>query len=377
MGGPIQHLQHPLSASWKQKGIEKKIDIQGCLTTLVVKSALFATIPLVIRQISFVAKVIKFNEKSVFLSCAVFFVTSFYLLALAKKIQKCGEMILEEKKPIESSPKPKVKREFQKKEFDTTGWPLIVKAAYEGQLDDLKRCLEAEGSVDQMVKEGNWLGFTSLHVASSSGNKPIVAFLLERGAKMNQPDKDGRTPLMLASENDQTEILSLLIQSGAKVDQTTTHGYTALMIASAKGHEETIELLIQAKANVDRVNSSGANALMKASTNGHKGAVDLLIKAGAKVDQLDDYDWTAFMHAAENGHKEILHLLIQAKAKVDQKDKDGRTALMIASEKGHKEVVEFLIEIGGKVDQSDAFGWTALKLAAETGHRDIVDILSK
>lgn len=57
MGGPIQHLHHPLYANWKQGDIEKKIDIQKDLPFIIAKSMIIGAIPLVASNFHFTAKI--------------------------------------------------------------------------------------------------------------------------------------------------------------------------------------------------------------------------------------------------------------------------------------------------------------------------------
>lgn len=102
MGGPFQHLQHPLSANWKQGDLDKKIDIQKDLPNIIAKSILIGTIPLIASNMYFTAKIISFNNKKLVIAFAALFVTSFYLLTLAKKVQQLNKGILEETKEATS-----------------------------------------------------------------------------------------------------------------------------------------------------------------------------------------------------------------------------------------------------------------------------------
>jgi ankyrin repeat protein len=61
-------------------------------------------------------------------------------------------------------------------------------------LEAIKICIEQ--GVD--VNAANDKGDTALHGAATSGRNDVVAFLVEKGAKLDIKDKDGRTPLDIA-----------------------------------------------------------------------------------------------------------------------------------------------------------------------------------
>ena len=52
--------------------------------------------------------------------------------------------------------------------------------------------------------------------------------LIEKGANINEKNKDGQTLLHLAAENGRFEIVQLLIEKGANLTEKTNKGQTAL-----------------------------------------------------------------------------------------------------------------------------------------------------
>ena len=46
----------------------------------------------------------------------------------------------------------------------------------------------------------NYLGETSLHLASENGHQPVVELLLDRGSDIDQKDKDGEFILSILSK---------------------------------------------------------------------------------------------------------------------------------------------------------------------------------
>jgi ankyrin repeat protein len=61
-------------------------------------------------------------------------------------------------------------------------------------LDAVKLCLE----LGMDVNDVNSMGLTALHGAANRGSDDIIKFLVEKGAKLDVKDKEGRTPLTWA-----------------------------------------------------------------------------------------------------------------------------------------------------------------------------------
>jgi uncharacterized protein len=102
----------------------------------------------------------------------------------------------------------------------------ITNVAEKDSLEAIKICIEH--GVD--VNAANDKGSTALHGAAASGRDQVVAFLVEKGAKLDAKDKDGRTPLDIAmgvgtragSAHDSTaELLKKLMAASASTEKTT------------------------------------------------------------------------------------------------------------------------------------------------------------
>src|SRR3990167_6081654 len=85
-----------------------------------------------------------------------------------------------------------------------------------------------------------------------------VMHLLDRGANVNQHDRDCRTALMVACENGYMDIVHLLLNRGANVNQQSNSGMTALMLACKNENEnvDIVRLLIDRGAHVNQQSNS-------------------------------------------------------------------------------------------------------------------------
>jgi hypothetical protein len=94
-------------------------------------------------------------------------------------------------------------------------------------------------------------GKTPLHLASESGNTPIMAFLLTQGADIEARDTGKRTSLIVAIESGWPRAVELLLEWGAEQDIEDLIGRTPHKIArrGVGGSREIQALLDKAKKN--------------------------------------------------------------------------------------------------------------------------------
>ncbi|KAJ9470269.1 Ankyrin repeat [Diplonema papillatum] len=84
-------------------------------------------------------------------------------------------------------------------------------------------------------------GQTPLYVASARDQPHLVARLIDAGAKVGAPSKDGVTALMGASGQGRGGIVGQLLSAGAEVDATDKAGRTALMGACPEGPSNVVK----------------------------------------------------------------------------------------------------------------------------------------
>jgi len=108
----------------------------------------------------------------------------------------------------------------------------------EQQQQEIMRWVESGGDV-------NWscaAGMTLLHYAAMQGNEPMVQFLLDHGANVDDRAKTGRTPLLLACANIKTAVIPMLLEHGADVNAEDGEGSTPLELISKSGSDEARQI---------------------------------------------------------------------------------------------------------------------------------------
>jgi ankyrin repeat protein len=288
---------------------------------------------------------------------------------------------------------------------ETCETPLLL-AARTGELE-VSRLLLKHGAD---VTSRNYLGWSSLHLASYHGHLGIVEDLLVHGADVNAQNHLLWTPLHVASYSGHLETVQMLVRHGATLDKTIDQE-TPLHIASRLGNLEIARFLIVQGSNTMSNNMDGDILMHNASQqHGHldlvemllEGSVDanvqnadsdeetpldllpgrenlevslMLIKCGADVNCRDKEGRTPLHSAARNGHLGTVRLFLNLGFGVQVRDVNHDTPLMLASWGGHAEVSRILVEHQADVNSVNNWGWTSLHSASQHGHADVVQLL--
>jgi len=215
--------------------------------------------------------------------------------------------------------------------------PPIVAAARAADWKQVRSLIESEPETDVNAADG--FGATALHVAAAEGNRDMAAFLLNHGAKVNMPDRDGATPLYaacLSGKNLETvrfllgefasvhsrktraagsevplfaavrggnvEIVGLLLSEGANPNDTSRSGETPLFFAVRGENVEMIRLLLSKGANPNAVSASRTSVLSAAVQERKAKSVAVLLEANADLSIKDRHQKTALFYA-ENGRR--------------------------------------------------------------------------
>lgn len=94
---------------------------------------------------------------------------------------------------------------------------------------------------------------TPLHTAVEHSRLKIIEYLIEKGAKINAPDKEGFSPLQLAVIMNQYDAAKLLLKLGANIDHKDSHGINALTYSVRVQNKRMFNLLLKNGANHENI----------------------------------------------------------------------------------------------------------------------------
>ncbi|KZM20487.1 hypothetical protein ST47_g8336 [Ascochyta rabiei] len=176
---------------------------------------------------------------------------------------------------------------------------------------------------------------TALAVASRSGQRPVVDFLIKNGANVDSIPESflAKSPLQMAVQGGHVQISSMLLVAGADVNASRWF-QPPLFLAARHGHEQITTMLLSVGANID-AQAIGCTALGQASFFGHEKIVKLLLDAGADCN-VGDAGWKPLKNAIEGGYVSIIELLVASGAETRGRTL-GEILVEVERERQHRE----------------------------------------
>lgn len=104
-------------------------------------------------------------------------------------------------------------------------------------------------------------GWTPLHIAASTGNGDITAFLLSQGVDVDIEDEAHDTPLHLAVRNGHERVVRMLLPRRAHSSRAHGQGFAPLMAAVEAGNVAMAEAFVDDGADTSVVDMDGMNLL--------------------------------------------------------------------------------------------------------------------
>lgn len=190
-----------------------------------------------------------------------------------------------------------------------------------------------------------------LNIAAVFGPAELVTVLLDAGADIERPDRNGLRPLHNAVLSGHKDIVALLLKRGAAVNSRDNQGRTPLLgfAASAGSNLGIAQILLAAGADPEIEETlDQLRAIDFAAINGEVELAKLLLSAGADVNHRQGGFWgeTALMHAVFHDRLDMVKLLIAQGADVKLTNKQGQTSLYYAAAK--PAMMQLLIEAGAR-----------------------------
>ncbi|XP_065882950.1 fibronectin type 3 and ankyrin repeat domains protein 1-like [Dysidea avara] len=154
------------------------------------------------------------------------------------------------------------------------GHTCVMEACYYGHL-----------SIVELLREkgASWLtrdkgGLSPIHWAVDGGHIDVVQYILNDGMDVDDTDGISKwTPLMrLASLGGSIQMAQVLIDRGAKVNKLDNEGKSVLMLATLRSNEQLVKLLLKSGADAQYKNGYGKTALDFAMTFNRKELISTL-----------------------------------------------------------------------------------------------------
>lgn len=125
--------------------------------------------------------------------------------------------------------------------WSTDGFSPLHLAAFFGRTATVRYLLERGAPVDRPSRNG--MKVTPLHSAAAGHHAGIGALLLAAGADPNARQHGGFAPLHAAAQNGDLPLIQALLDHGADRDARDDDGRTAAVVAEEKGYTEIVALL--------------------------------------------------------------------------------------------------------------------------------------
>lgn len=162
----------------------------------------------------------------------------------------------------------------------------------------------------------NFMSSTLLIESTRAFGIGVVKLCLEKGANINQSDKQLKSVLMYAVEMNNLSLVRFLVENGADVNHLDCYRNSALLKASGLRHDDIALYLLDSGAYPHHANVAGVTPFLCACKNGLYDLVKRLLQLGAGINQVERFGTSGYAAALQQSHKNVTKLLIEKGARV-------------------------------------------------------------
>lgn len=219
----------------------------------------------------------------------------------------------------------------------------LTKLTEEKFIDEVKKVISQGKDINKPLDIKGYRRYSPLIISLIERFDKAIIFLIDNGADINTPTKDGLTPLFLAVSHNQIEVVKAFIKHGADPNlKDKKYNVTPLDSAIRLGHVNMVKLLINSGADL------GIESLGTAVGWENAEIIKIILENGADVNYVNKDGNTMLHHAVHwSNNKEIVQILLEHGAEVNAKNNDGLTPLHYAQYNlNHKEMIVLLRKYG-------------------------------
>lgn len=264
---------------------------------------------------------------------------------------------------VESRDKEQISQLLKTRQGPFNQTPLLV-ASWKGRLPVVEYLLELGADLNEKDSTEQ----NVLHLAAAIGECDLIKDLLERDPSLrDKRDTHHRAPLLIASWFGRKSAIEALHESGVTMEALDENSCTVLHLSVAAGSLECVQYVLDQKPDLlDKRAKYKDTALIMAADFGYSNLVEFLLpkKPDCTIARSDEK--TALHMAAQNGHLDIVKSLLRKdRTPLEMRDENKDTPLCLASYNGNFDIVEHLLEQGASPAARGEKGQTALHMAAE------------
>ena len=181
-------------------------------------------------------------------------------------------------------------------------------------------------SIDYLYNKKDKNGYTPIEIAVKNGHLPIIKYFIEKLKMPVNTIHDNMTLLHYASLYCHYPIVEYLVENGADVNQTEIYGNRAIHFASEGGSLAIVKFFIE-KRGIDKdiKGSNGRTPLHCACEKGRISIVEYLISIGAAIEAQDLDDQTPLHYASRWLKFTVVSYLLSKGANKYAINKKGQT----------------------------------------------------
>ncbi|MDA3837449.1 MAG: ankyrin repeat domain-containing protein [Candidatus Delongbacteria bacterium] len=217
---------------------------------------------------------------------------------------------------------------------------------------------------------------TPLNYAAINSKTKIAKILIDNGANINAPDKEGSIPIHNSASKGNYELTKYLIEKGTDLNHKDLNGVTPLYFACVSGNFQLIRYMTEKGADVTNLSANGLTPLHFAASKGNLEMLKYFIKKGLDVNAKSVAGQTPMLYAVARNNVEVIKLLKEQNADINYVDEHEQNLLFIAALRNAKESLELLLSYGLDINSKDKYNQTPLKNAVFSG-KEMVEFLLK